>query len=153
MWMMANENNLDDALLPVLEQMSLERPKAEIPEAGGLRLQLSLEREPGWRWPMLQVPLERTWLRLEDREGNVLAAYRTLKGEPLSQLQGGSLRYTLQILLARLIMGTQGQKPMVELVEEWAGTTLADGRAGADAAAARGWLRAVAPAEVAGPEV
>jgi hypothetical protein len=150
---MASENRLDDALLPVLEHLSLERPKAEIPGTGGLHLCLSLEQMPGWRWPVLQEALERTWLRLEDRQGNVLAAYRTSQGELASRLRGGTLRYTLQILLARLIMGVQGQKPMTELVEQWAMKAPANGPAAADAEAARSWLRRVAQAEVSSPEV
>jgi hypothetical protein len=148
---MANENRLDDALLVVLERLILERPEAEIPDAGGLRLKMSLERMKSW--PVLQSPLELTWLRLEDSQGNELAAYRTSQGELASRLRGGTLRYTLQILLARLIMGVQGQKPMTELVEEWAAKAPGVGPADADAEAARGWLRRVAQAEVSGPEV
>lgn len=148
---MANENRLDDALLPVLEQMSLERPEVEIPDSGGLRFKMSLERMKSW--PVLQDVLELTWLRLEDREGNALAAYRTSQGELASRLKGGTLRYTLQILLARLIMGVQDQKPIVELVEEWATGAPGAGPKAADAEAAKGWLRRVTQVEVSSPEV
>jgi hypothetical protein len=118
---MVSDEKLEEVLHALVGEMSLRSTRVEIPHAGGLSLRMSMERMEGRKWLRLENSdnhTEKIWLRLEDRDGDLLAAYDS-RGYPNEAIEDGDmLRAILEILADRLVAGSGQWRGLAELVTQ-----------------------------------